>query len=252
MRAISVWIFLIFASCHPILVAADDGCSSPNGCAAEEAMQDDEADRLKASLLQRTMGKAHSTDEGADGASLLARKTDILAELALIEKELEKTETEEDNHPLKPEKVDFLVPDPFYSPAATAVIQEEGKETRSDEGEQLDTAVARKELGANNCRNGKDQGIWNNGGAAVFGKVVGDCARAYGAEFHMTKKCMTWQGQGKGYTENCAACMSDYIQCNKNNCLWDCSTHQNDQKCNDCAVRKCNPPFNKCSGLGLR
>lgn len=235
-----------------MFLAADDGCSSPNGCDAE----DDEANELKASLLQRTKVKAHSSDAEA---SLLARKEEILAELARIEEALVNAEADEESNDneLEPKKdengeynFDFLI-------QATTVTQKETEEIMAIEGKNADTvlensldgAVARKDLnsfGTNNCASAQDQQKW--AGGATFGQEVGDCARSNLNMFSGTRGCM----QKNGYSKGCASCMAAYTGCNQDKCLMPCNIAVDQAKCNQCAVANCNPGFNSCSGLALR
>lgn len=103
---------LLVAICCQTAVTEDAHCTVPGECLASDAAHKEdeaEANTLKASLLQRTKGKgarALATEESA----LLARKEEILAELASIDQELafsaESEETEDAEETEEAEKME--------------------------------------------------------------------------------------------------------------------------------------------------
>jgi len=99
MSSISAWMLVAAFSCYPRSSALEGaGYVSPSNCPeANEAAQNDEANALKASLLQRTKGAARSLGEGMSESGLFARKEEILAELAKIDRKLETADEDEDS-----------------------------------------------------------------------------------------------------------------------------------------------------------
>jgi hypothetical protein len=94
MGSITAWTLPVFCvlSCYQTFAAQDARCSTLDGCPASNEAAQEETNILKTSLLQRTKGKTRAQSDGMSESALLARKEEIMAELASIEQELEQAE----------------------------------------------------------------------------------------------------------------------------------------------------------------
>lgn len=61
-----------------------------------------------------------------------------------------------------------------------------------------------------------------------------------------TKNCIKMK---TNLSDGCVTCFDDLVQCVAKNCFNDCFADPNGQPCLDCRAAKCDPAFEKCSGL---